>query len=401
MEKKGINYKKWVCGTLISLIVGLFAVSIVSISVAFAAEPVKVGLVAALSEQSAKSGEGITRGLTIAIDEINARGGILGGRKIELIRRDDESNPAKGQVAARELIFNEKVSALFGGIDSPVALAIVPLVNKEKMPYMNVWAAGTGITRNGGNPNFVFRVSAVDVIVVLFLVQYAMKKHSAKNPGLMLVNNPWGESNEKGLIAAIKDMKISMAGVEKFEYNDVEMVPQLSRLKAANADAILLVCSAGAGSQVMKALTRMGWNVPVISHWGITGGRFTELAGPAAKNVVFVQTYSFFGPQSETGKKVITALKAKYSDIKEAADIVPPIGYANAYDAMHLTALAIEKAGDTDGSKIQRAFYDLGPYQGLIKKYVKPFSPENNDALNEKDYIMCRYEGNQIMPVPK
>ena len=72
-----------------------------------AAEPVKIGLVAALSGPSAKSGEGITRGLTIAIDEINARGGVLGGRMLELVRRDDESNPAKGQTAARELIDKE------------------------------------------------------------------------------------------------------------------------------------------------------------------------------------------------------------------------------------------------------------------------------------------------------
>src|SRR5437762_11652788 len=95
-----------------------------------AAEPVKIGLVAAVSGQSAKSGEGITRGLTIAIDEINARGGILGGRKIELIRRDDEANPAKGQIAAREVIAQEKVTAIFGGIETPVALAIVPIANK-------------------------------------------------------------------------------------------------------------------------------------------------------------------------------------------------------------------------------------------------------------------------------
>ena len=70
---------------------------------ALATEPIKVGLVAALSGPSAKSGEGITRGLTIAIDEINAKGGLLGGRMLELVRRDDESNPAKGQTAAREI----------------------------------------------------------------------------------------------------------------------------------------------------------------------------------------------------------------------------------------------------------------------------------------------------------
>src|SRR6195256_7040519 len=75
---------------------------------AMAAEPVKIGLVAALSGQSAKSGEGITRGLTLAIDEINAKGGVLGGRMLELVRRDDESNPSRGVTAARELIFKEQ-----------------------------------------------------------------------------------------------------------------------------------------------------------------------------------------------------------------------------------------------------------------------------------------------------
>ena len=84
---------------------------------------------------------------------------------LELVRRDDESNPAKGQTAARELIDKEGAAILYGGIDSPVSLAIVPLANTAKVPFMGVWAAATNITRNGANPNFVFRVSAVDVLV--------------------------------------------------------------------------------------------------------------------------------------------------------------------------------------------------------------------------------------------
>src|ERR1700709_971750 len=134
-------------------------------SPARAADTIKIGLVAAPSRRSAKSGEGIPRGLTIAIDEINARGGVLGGRMLELVRRDDESNPVKGQTAARELIDKEGVAVIFGGIDSPVSLAIAPLMNTAKVPFMGVWAAATNITRNGANPNYIFRVSAVDVLV--------------------------------------------------------------------------------------------------------------------------------------------------------------------------------------------------------------------------------------------
>jgi branched-chain amino acid transport system substrate-binding protein len=373
----------------------LFAAS----AMAQAQEPIKIGLVAALSGGSAKSGEGITRGLTIAIDEINAAGGLLGGRKLELVSRDDESNPSKGQLAARELIDQQKVAVVFGGIDSPVALAIVQIATQAKVPFFSVWAAATPITRNGMNPNFAFRVSAVDLLVDKALTNYAMKTHQAKKLGLILVNNPWGESNEKGLATATKERGIALAGVEKFEEGDVDMVAQLTRLKSDGADALILVGNAAPGAQVMKSLQRTGWSVPVVSHWGISGGRFTELAGPMAQKVTFVQTYSFFGPQNAVGQKVLAELKAKYPDIKGPGDVVPPVGVANAYDAMHLVALAIAKAGSTDGDKMRQALEALDRYEGLIKTYDHPFSPENHDALNENDYVMVHYVGARIEPV--
>src|SRR5690606_38595964 len=111
----------------------------------------------------------------------------------ELVVRDDESNPGKGLLAARELVQREGVVALFGGLDSPVSLAIVPFANQRKVPFMGVWAAGTPITRNGAEDNYVFRVSAVDDFVAEALVDYAVKKHDTKKPGMILINNPWGE----------------------------------------------------------------------------------------------------------------------------------------------------------------------------------------------------------------
>ena len=366
----------------------------------FAADPVKLGHVAALSGPSAQSGEAITRGLTIAIDEINAAGGVLGGRMIELVQRDDESNPPKGAIAARELIFKEKVTAFFGGIDSPVSLAIVPLANKEKVPFMGVWAAATPITRNNADPNYVFRVSAVDALVDIRLLDHANRKFGAKKAGLMLINNPWGESNEKGLVAAdAGNDDIEIVGIEKFENNDVDMVPQLTRLKNAGADAIILVVNAPPGAQMMKSRERMGWSVPVVSHWGISGGRFPELAGPTAGDAHFVQTYSFFGKQSPAGERVLASLMKKYPEIKGPEDVFSPVGTANAYDAMYLMARAIDKAGSTDGDAIRKAMYEIGTHDGLIKTYDNPFSPGNHDALGPADYIMVHYQGNTITPV--
>ena len=309
------------------------------------------------------------------------------------------SNPAKGQTAARELIDKEGVSILFGGIDSPVSLAIVPIVNQAHVPFMGVWAAATNVTRNGADPNYCFRVSAVDVLVDRALIKYAMTKFGAKKPGLMLVNNGWGEFNFSGLTAAAAAAGIKLAGTEKFDDKDADMTPQLQRLREAGADTIILVGNAAPGAQVMKALQKSAWTVPVVSHWGISGGRFPELAGSWAGRVHFVQTYSFFGPQNDVGKRVLAALIAKYPDVKGPGDVTPPVGVANAYDAMQLTALAITKAGSTDGPKMREGFLAIENYQGLIKTYTKPFTNESHDALDENDYVMVRYNGDQIEPV--
>lgn len=382
--------------------VAAFAAFVLITGSAFAQDkdPVKIGLVAALSGASAQSGEAITRGLEIAIDEVNEAGGVLDGRQVVLISRDDQSAPPRGLTAARELIYDEKVAAFFGGIDSPVALAISPLANQEATPFISVWAAATGITRNGANPNYVFRVSAIDALVDIKLLDYASKKFSATKVGLMLINNPWGQSNEKGLKAAAEQNDaVEIVGIEKFENADVDMTPQLSRLKEAGAEAIILVVNTPPGAQMMRSRERMGWTVPVVSHWGISGGRFPELAGPTAGEAHFVQTYSFYGDQSDKGAAVIEALKAKYSSIKGPSDIFSPVGTANAYDAMHILARAIDQAGSTDGDAIRQAMESLAsPYEGLIKTYDKPFSVDNHDALSPDDYIMVHYEGNEVVP---
>jgi branched-chain amino acid transport system substrate-binding protein len=369
-------------------------------SPALAVEPIKIGLVAALSGQSAKSGEALTRGLTIAIDEINADGGIL-GRPVELIRRDDESNPAKGMLAARELIQREKVTVLFGGLDTPVSLAIVPLANQMKVPFMGAWAAGTSITQNGASDNYVFRVSAMDEMVDEALVQYeyGIDEYGMQKPGMLLINNPWGESNEKGFRHALEQRDMEWAGIERIEGSDLDVIPQLTRLKNAGADTLLMVGNVGPSAQVVKSLDRMGWDVPVVSHWGPAGGRFSELAGPNADRVHFIQTYVFTENNSAKGDEVLGALKARYPEIQSLADITPAVGIANAYDAMHLSALAIEKAGSTDGTAVRDGFYAIDSYAGLIKNYSTPFTPEQHDALGPQDYVFTHFVDGSIVPV--
>ena len=383
--------------TLLALGVAAIA-SVGSVAPLHAADPIKIGFIGSLSGPSAKSGEAITRGLTLAMEEVNAAGGVL-GRQLVLLRRDDEVNPSKGLIAARELVQREKVAVLFGGLQTPVSLAIVPFVNQMKMPFMGPWAAGTPITKNGAKENYAFRVSAVDELVDVALVDRAIKLHKAKKPGLVLINNPWGESNEKGIKAALKEKGLPHAGVEKVEASDVDVVPQLTRLKEAGADTLFLVANVGPSAQVIKSLERMKWDVPIVSHWGPSGGRFSELAGPASERVEMIQTFTFSGNKAPKATAMLAKLKKRFPEIKSEADVTPAVGIANAYDAMHLTALAIKNAGSTDGPAIREGFYKIKEYDGLIKKYVNPFTPDNQDALGPSDYLFTRFVKGAIIPI--
>ena len=136
-----------------------------------------------------------------------------------------------------------------------------------------------------------------------------------------------------------------------------------------------MVGNVGPSAQVVKSLDRMGWKVPIVSHWGPAGGRFTELAGPSGKDVHFVQTYSFFGKQSPVGRTVIAALKAKYPDIKGAGR-----HHAGRRRRQRLRRACIwprwrsQRPARPTATPIRQGFYKIDRYEGLIKTYVKPFS---------------------------
>lgn len=216
---------------------------------------------------------------------------------------------------------------------------------------------------------------------------------------MMLINNPWGESNEKGLKAALAAKGMPYAGIEKMEAGDVDVVPQLSRLKAAGADTLFMVANVGQSAQIIKSLQRMNWNVPVVSHWGPAGGRFNELAGPWSEKVEMIQTFTFSGNDSPKAAAMMEKLKKTFPEIKTEADVTPAVGIANAYDAMHLVALAIKNAGSTDGPAVRKGFYAIETHDGLIKNYKSPFKPNVHDALGPSDYVFTRFINGAIIPI--
>ena len=363
--------------------------------------PIRIGLDADMTVLQA--GEAIRRGIVLAIDEINAAGGAL-GRPLELVVRDNRGNPARGMDNIEELARIEDLVAVVGGLLTPVALAQLEAIHRNRIIYLGPWAAGTGVVDNGYDPNFVFRVSVRDEFAGGFLIGAALER-GFEHPGLLLWRTGWGRSNEAAMTAALRQLDKDPAGIQWFHSGQRDMAAEIDALIADGADVVMLVANALEGAAVIRemALRPENRRLPIISHWGITGADIHERLGSALSEVdlTFLQTFSFADPPvPDRSEHVYEAYCARFADCTGPSFVPSPVGTAQAYDLVHLLHMAIEQAGSTDRDQVRVALENLGPYRGLLRNYDPAFTPKRHDALDVTDFRLFRFaEGGAIVPM--
>lgn len=362
--------------------------------------PIIVGLDADMSAGSALSGISIQRGAELAIAEINANGGVL-GRSLSLSTKNHRGNPARGIDNIEAFGAIDDVVAVLGGLHTPVALHELPMIHKLQMIYLVPWAAGTPIVTNGYQPNFVFRVSIRDEYAGAYLIDKALNNKYSRI-ALVLEKTGWGRSNEHAMRAALKSKGMEPVGVTWFNVGAGDMETVVNNLDKVNPDVILLVANVVAGLELVSEMASRpsADRIPIISHWGITGGKFFAKAINAVDKVdlSFLQTYSFINPSyPDRAKPVINAYLKRYSDATTVDDIFAPTGTAHAYDLIHLLALAIEKAGTTNRRQVREALENLDDYQGLVRNYTPAFTMDKHDALDASDFTLSKYNKNGVI----
>jgi len=363
-------------------------------------DPVVVGLDAEFGLEESFSAQAIELGLRAAIHEINAAGGVLKGRPLQLLIKEHRSMPARGIRNINEFAATPNVVAVFGGRFSPVIIEELPALKAAKMPFMAVWSSADMIIDNGMQPNYIFRVSLRDSLAMPHMLRHARRRGHTR-VGLLLTNTSWGRSNlaaaEKH-IAATSGQKI--VDITWYNWRDTTLVAQYRKLVEAGAQTVLLVANDDEAAILVKEVAGLPkqLHVPIVSHWGVTGGEFFKNAGPALHELDFtvIQTFSFFrADRAMTARFLRTA--AQISDVRRIEDIRAPVGVAHAYDAMHLLARAIDRAGSTDRSAIRDALEKLPPYRGLVRHYNPPFSAERHEALGPEELLMVRYDRNGVL----
>ncbi len=377
-----------------AIVAAFFAAS----SATVAQEPIKIGLAAALTGPAAPVGVDIKRGAEIAVDQINAKGGI-NGRKLVLVARDDEHNPVKTVAQYRELVEREKVVALIGASNSASMLAVAPIVNDGlKVPVVCPATDATAITENDaqkeGRDNYIFRVGMYGSGQANFMVDTMVKKFGHTKIGLLNWTGGWGVTGRGELQRRLKEHGLAPVADETFDNSDTDMTPQIIKLKNAGAQSILNYALVRENTFVVQTKAKLNDATPYISAWGIAGPAFWKAAGSAAEGVLTSTTITSDGPQSAERMALINEYRKRYN---QEMDL--PVFVFGAYDAINMLALVIARDG-VDPAKIRSGLENIPEFKGLIKHFKRPvFTKARHNAITEDEMIMGRWTNGKLLEV--
>lgn len=383
------------------LLPGVFCLALLCCGMAVAQEkaPIVLALHADMSSGSALAGEALRRGALLAIWEINAQGGLLGGRKLELVVRDHHGVPARATEQLPELASMPHLVALLSGLHSPPVIQNLPFLHEHQLIVVSPWAAATGMVHHELSPNYTFRVSMDDARVGDYLVAQALAR-GHERLGVILEKTAWGRSNEKAITAALARRHLTPAAVQWFNWADADMEVQVSALERAGAEALILVANAPEGAAIVRTVARRppDKRLPLYAHSGIIGGDFVGQAGGAlsAVDLRVVQTFSFVGNRSARARAVAAKYHARFGT-RSDEDIFSAAGTAQAHDTVWLLALAIRKAKSTERARVRDALERLGPYQGLVRTYQPAFTPSRHEALSPSDFKMATFNPRGVL----
>ena len=308
-----------------------------------AAADIKIGAAEALSGPAGQYGQSIRNGLRLAVDEINAAGGVK-GNKIALQIEDEQGKKEQAIDVFKKLIFQDKVLMLFGPTLSNSAQAADPIAQAAKVVVFGTSNTADGITSIGDH---VFRNSVTESDVLPETLRVAIKHANIKKVAVLYGNDDvFTKSGYDAFKKALADLKIPVTTTETFAKGDVDFKAQLTKIKASGADAIVLSALIAEGAPIMVQARQLGIDVPFIGGNGMNSVKIFDLAREKSDNL-WVGSPWALGSQTPQNQHFVVAYTQKY---KAAPD---QFG-AQAYDAMNIVATALRKiklSGNLDADR--------------------------------------------------
>lgn len=361
------------------------------------AEPIRIGVSGPFTGGSSPMGISMRDGIRVAVDEINAAGGLL-GRPVLLVERDDQARNERGAQIAQELVGREKVVAAIGIVNTGVALASQRIYQEARIPMITAVATGSVITRQFLPPqhpdNFIFRMSANDTIQAAMIVEEAIERRRFRKVAILADSTNYGQLGREDLERALEKKGIRPVAVEKFNIRDIDMSRQLRRAREAGAEVLLLYGIGPELAQIANGAAKLGWRVPIVGSWPLSMSNFIDNAGPNGEGARMPQT---FIQAPDTPKRA--AFIAAWQRLSRAERMPSAVSAAQGYDGMLLLAAAIRQAGTTHGSRVREALENLnGKVEGVVMTYERPFSRTDHEAIDHPDQVtMGEVRGGRVV----
>ncbi|WP_407637743.1 ABC transporter substrate-binding protein [Bacillus ndiopicus] len=304
-------------------------------------DTIKIGANLELSGAVATYGLSIADGATLAMEEINASGGI-NGKKIELIKVDNKSENAEAVSAAIRLAEQEKVVAMIGPATSGNSVATVQIANQHKIPMVTASGTAPNVTENadGTINEYAFRTCFIDPFQGTVAANFATNELGAKNVAIYADN---ASDYAKGLAASFKETVEKNGGKVVIEQayvaKDVDFKSTLTNIKGANPDFIFIPGYYEEVGLIVKQARELGITAPLMGADGWDSPTLIDLAGKDALNNTFITNHYSSEDPDETIQKFVKAFETKYNQ-------APNAFHALGYDTVYYLKDAIERAGD-------------------------------------------------------
>jgi len=306
-----------------------------------AKEPIVFGMVAPMTGDAADYGVQLETGVRLAIEEINAAGGIA-GRPVELVVCDDRCDPYEASMCAQKMVADPRIFAIIGHVCSSCTLAGAPIYEKAGLTVMTVSSTNPVITKKGWK--HVFRTIAHDGMQGPLMAQFSVQELGAKRLAIMYASHDYGKGLLDATLPEIPKLGAEAVAVETYVPGvDKDFSAQLTKIAQAKPEALLLLTDYAEGGMITKQRVAAGLgNVPVVASAGNQHEQFIQLGGEAAEGA-YVMVY--FDPEKPDPKtqEFVKKYLAKYGGKMPSEQA----GYG--YEAPYIYKQAIEM-GATKGT---------------------------------------------------
>jgi branched-chain amino acid transport system substrate-binding protein len=337
-----------------------FLCALTGLTASVRAQDIVIGEFASLTGSEATFGINSSNGVELAKEDINAAGGLLGGRKIKIVIEDDQSKPGQPSAAVKKLIASDKAIAIVGEIASSRSLEAAPICQEAKIPMVSPGSTNPSVTEKG---DYIFRVCFIDPFQGIVMAKFALDNLHAKKVAILTdVRNDYSV----GLTKYFKEYFTSHGGQITTERSfsgggtDRDFRAQLTSIKTGQPDAIFVPGYYTEAGLIAKQARSLGIKVPLMGGDGWDSPKLSEIGGSAVNGCYFS---THFSPQDKN-PKVQDFVKRYQEKFKAMPDGMAPLGY----DAMMILGDAIKTAGSTDAAKIRDALANVKDYEGVTGK---------------------------------